>query len=84
MTTQIHGHEVLQMMLASGEAYTSSSLVEAIEKRFGPQARFHTCSTENLTAGELVAFLESKGKFIPREGGFQTAANLMCSDHHSS
>ena len=30
------------------------------------------------------AFLESKGKFIPREGGFQTAANLMCSDHHSS
>ena len=84
MTTQIHGHEVLQMMLAAGDAFTRSSLVEAIEKRFGPQARFHTCSAENMSAVELVSFLESKGKFIPREGGFQTAANLICSDHAPS
>ncbi|VTN10022.1 putative metal-binding protein [Raoultella terrigena] len=57
----IHGHEVLQMMIASGEAYSVASLEAAIVARFGDEARFHTCSGENLTAGELVRFLQNKG-----------------------
>jgi probable metal-binding protein len=77
---QIHGHEVLQMMLASGQTYTRASLVEAIRKKFGAQARFHTCSAENLSAEQLVAFLDSKGKLIPQGDGLQTSADLMC-DH---
>ena len=40
----IHGHEVLNMMLASGERYSIESLEAAIHARFGEQARFHTCS----------------------------------------
>ncbi|GKP40802.1 hypothetical protein NUKP28_44760 [Klebsiella quasipneumoniae] len=62
--SSIHGHEVLQMMLASGECWTAASLEAAIHRRFGAEARFHTCSAENLSAAELVAFLEQKGKFI--------------------
>ena len=53
----IHGHEVLNMMIESGEQYTHASLKAAIKARFGEQARFHTCSAEGMTAGELVAFL---------------------------
>jgi probable metal-binding protein len=75
---QIHGHEVMEMMLASGEVYTRESLVAAITARFGHDARFHTCSAEDMTAVELVAFLDARGKLVPRDGGFQTAANLMC------
>nr|VUD32472.1 putative metal-binding protein [Raoultella sp. NCTC 9187] len=52
----IHGHEVLQMMIASGEPYSVASLEAAIVARFGDEARFHTCSAENLNrwgAGDI-------------------------------
>lgn len=39
----IHGHEVLNMMIESGEQYSNASLEAAITARFGEQARFHTC-----------------------------------------
>ncbi|HCR3984702.1 TPA: YecH family protein [Kluyvera ascorbata] len=74
----IHGHEVLNMMIASGEQYSVESLEAAIHARFGEQARFHTCSAENMTAGELVAFLRNKGKFIPLESGFTTEESKIC------
>lgn len=72
----IHGHEVLNMMIESGEQYTHASLEAAIKARFGEQARFHTCSAEGMTAGELVAFLAAKGKFIPSKDGFSTKNSL--------
>ncbi|MEB6583500.1 YecH family metal-binding protein [Klebsiella quasipneumoniae] len=76
--SSIHGHEVLQMMLASGECWTAASLEAVIHRRFGAEARFHTCSAENLSAADLVAFLEQKGKFIARAAGFTTAENKIC------
>ncbi|HHG8772332.1 TPA: YecH family metal-binding protein [Raoultella planticola] len=74
----IHGHEVLQMMIASGEPYTTAGLESAIIARFGAAARFHTCSAENLTAAELVAFLQEKGKFITVDAGFNTSERKIC------
>ena len=76
--SSIHGHEVLQMMLASGESWTVASLEAAIRRRFGEEERFHTCSAENLSAAQLVAFLEKKGKLIVREEDFTTAENKIC------
>ena len=74
----IHGHEVLQMMIASGERYSVASLEAAIVARFGADARFYTCSAANLSAAELVAFLQSRGKFIAVEDGFNTAESKIC------
>lgn len=74
----IHGHEVLNMMITSGKAYTKASLIADITHRFGADARFHTCSAENMTAEQLVAFLEAKGKFVPQESGFSTLPDLVC------
>ncbi|HHW9302713.1 TPA: YecH family metal-binding protein, partial [Salmonella enterica] len=42
----IHGHEVLNMMIESGEQYSNASLEAAITARFGEHARFHTCSAQ--------------------------------------
>jgi probable metal-binding protein len=75
---QIHGHEVMKMMLRSGKIYTKASLTEEIVKQFGPDTRFHTCSAENLTAGELVEFLDARGKFVSQGDGLQTSSDLMC------
>jgi probable metal-binding protein len=75
---QIHGHEVLQMMLSSGETYTKQSLTVAIINRFGADTRFHTCSAEDLTAEQLVEFLDARGKLVQQNGGLQTSADLLC------
>ena len=74
----IHGHDVLNMMIESGERYTKESLVEAIHARFGEAARFHTCSASEMTAAELVAFLAARGNFIPAADGFSTYESKIC------
>ncbi|ADO48145.1 YecH family metal-binding protein [[Enterobacter] lignolyticus] len=76
--SSVHGHEVLQMMIASGESYTAESLEAAIKAQFGAAARFHTCSAENMSAGELVEFLQRKGKFVPADAGFTTVPEKIC------
>lgn len=75
---QIHGHEVMSMMLKSGAVYTKESLVAEVVAKFGPEARFYTCSAQDLTADDLVALLDRKGKLVARPGGFQTTPDLMC------
>ena len=76
--SSIHGHEVMQMMLESGQPYTENSLKEAIIQRFGADARFHTCSAENMDAEQLIGFLANKGKFIPASNGFITEEKRIC------
>ncbi|MCZ7839324.1 YecH family protein [Leclercia adecarboxylata] len=74
----IHGHDVLTMMIESGEQYSEESLIAAITARFGDEARFHTCSAADMTAAELVAFLAARGKFIPQASGFSTHESKIC------
>ncbi len=78
MVRSVHGHEVLEMMLASGRSFTDQTLEEAILLKFGPGTRFHTCSAENMTAGELVSFLKRRDKFVGTDGGFGTAPDRIC------
>ncbi len=80
MSRQIHGHEVMQMMLRSGNAYTKDSLRTAIHKNFGINAKFYTCSAENMTADELIDFLNARGKFLVENNGFVTRESMIC-DH---
>ena len=68
----------MQMMVESPEPFTRLSLKTAIDSRFGPEARFFTCSAENMTAVELIEFLAQKGKFIDQEGGFSTTQEKIC------
>ena len=75
---QIHGHEVMQMMVDSGKSYTRSSLLTDIVAKFGPSSRFFTCSAADLTPEGIIDFLEAKGKFLACEEGFQGSADLMC------
>ncbi len=78
----IHGHEVMEMMISSKESFTKESLEEAIINKFGKDARFYTCSAQNMTASEIIEFLELRGKFMDSDGGegFQTDPSQIC-DH---
>ncbi|MAT73166.1 MAG: hypothetical protein CMJ58_27080 [Planctomycetaceae bacterium] len=79
-TQEVHGHEVMRMMVESGQAYDADSLEAAIHQRFGEAARFCTCSASGMTARELIAFLQQRGKFVPSGEGFSTEASKIC-DH---
>ena len=78
MTTQIHGHEVMQMMVELDRSFTRESLRAAINDRFGTTARFFTCSAQDMTADQLMDFLADRGKFVERDSGFSTQADRIC------
>jgi probable metal-binding protein len=79
MTNEIHGHEVMGAITASGRLFTRATLTSFISERFGADARFHTCSAGGMTAGELVEFLAKRGKFAGTEEGFTVNPNRVCS-----
>jgi probable metal-binding protein len=76
--TEVHGHEVIAMILESQQAYTRESLARGIVDRFGAETRFFTCSAAGMTAPELVQFLESRGKFMPLADGFTIDPDRVC------
>ena len=78
MTNQVHGHDVIEMMLSSRELYSKDSLTAAIIARFGAATRFHTCSADNMTAAELIEFLAARGKFAESPGGFSIDQDKVC------
>ena len=75
---RVHGHEVMHMMASSGFAYSRESLRAAIHENFGENTRFFTCSADNMSADELISFLESKGKFHPAGAGFGLSTEQIC------
>ena len=78
MTNQIHGHDVLEMMMASKQLYSRESLKEANTEKFGAAASFHTCSAKNMDAGELIEFLVQRGKFTSNTSGFTVDPTTIC------
>ena len=74
----IHAHEVMHMMLESGEAFSRESLARAIVERFGEDATFRSCSAAGMDVDEVIDFLQSRGKFVPMESGFSTAPEKIC------
>ena len=80
MEQSVHGHEILEMMISSGKSYTKETLEKEIIEKFGSDTRFYTCSAENMTARDLIFFLEKRGKFIDGNDGFFTQPEKIC-DH---
>ena len=74
----IHGHDVMHMIADSGRSFAKPELIAEIAWKFGESARFHTCSAENMTAGELVDFLSARGKFLGDEQSMSIDSSAIC------
>ena len=59
-------------------AFSRESLAQAIIERFGADARFCSCSASGMDVEAVITFLESRGKFVAREDGFNTDRNRIC------
>ena len=79
MPEQIHGHEVMQMMIASDRSFTRETLRQAIIEDFGQDARFYTCARQDMSVDQLIDFLNMRDKFVDKGDGFSTSADKMCS-----
>lgn len=77
---QIHGHEVIEMMMTSGKSYSRETLRADIIAKFGSETRFFTCSAEGMTADELITFLEERDKFQGQSESFEFDPSKKC-DH---
>lgn len=76
--TDIHAHEVMHMMLEQDAGFSRESLTQAIIERFGVDARFRSCSASGMDVNAVINFLESRGKFVARDDGFNTAQGKIC------
>lgn len=76
----IHGHEVIEMIVASGRPWRREELAQEIEVRWGATATFHTCSAQGMNAAELIRFLSAQGKFLESEQGVTMDRTKIC-DH---
>ncbi len=79
MSQSVHGHNVLNMLLAEDTSYTLASLKQAVVTEYGEDVRFYTCSQQDLTFDALLAFLLDRQKVV--QDGETIAANRerMCS-----
>jgi probable metal-binding protein len=68
----------MRMMLEQEGGFSRESLARAIVDRFGKEARFHSCSASGMDIQAVIAFLESRGKFVARDDGFNTAEIKIC------
>lgn len=75
---RIHAHEVMHLMLELDTGFSRDSLARAIVERFGADAKFHSCSQDGMGVTEVIDFLESRGKFVARADGFNTAQDKIC------
>jgi probable metal-binding protein len=77
---QIHGHEVMQMLINQDEPKSKLDFKKEVETRFGFDSKFYTCSAENLSVEQLIEFLDKKGKFFyDDDGKISTSPGKMCS-----
>lgn len=81
MSQSIHGHKVMELMLAQGGSYTAESLEQLMNATFGEASRYHTCSHKDMNAKQLIALLAERGKFVEAEQGFTTSESKICSHH---
>jgi probable metal-binding protein len=80
MGESIHGHEIMRLVHEANPPLTPGRLREAVERRFGRDARFHACAGGGMTLDDLLVFLKDRGKVIEVDGVLRTDIGQMC-DH---
>jgi probable metal-binding protein len=68
----------MHMMLEQGGVFSRESLAWAIMERFGKGATFCSCSAAGMDVQAVIDFLESRGKFVAQDDGFNTAQDKIC------
>ena len=80
-TEQIHGHEIIELVAKYPEGIAAGTLADIVAGEFGTGARFFTCSAENMSLPELLAFLADRDKVQLSNGLVFPGGSPAC-EHH--
>jgi probable metal-binding protein len=79
MAATIHGHEILHLIVDADPALTRDRLGQVVERRFGTDCRFHTCSAQGMDLEQLLQFLQDRGKIACVDGTLTADPSRICS-----
>lgn len=82
MTKSIHGHIVLNHILDLGGSESLITLRNWSEACHGLDARYHTCSAQDLTYEGLLQFLLGRKKIEVTGDRVRVTADHVCSHEH--
>ena len=74
----IHGHEVIAMIHSAATPFNRQTLAVEVARRFGSEARFHTCSPGRMTLDQLLDLLVAKGKLCEAGGVLRMDMSKVC------
>ena len=80
-TEQIHGHEIMALVAKYPEGIAVSALADIVAHEFGAGAKFFTCSAENMSLPELLAFLAERDKVQLSDNLVLPGGSPAC-EHH--
>jgi probable metal-binding protein len=79
MSSDIHGHQILTMLMQATQPIQRESLTARVIEMFGEEVTFCTCSQQGLSLDDLLTFLLSKGKIIEQDAGLIGNPAMSCS-----
>lgn len=75
---QIHGHEIMALVAKYPEGVAVSALADIVAHEFGTGVKFFTCSAENMSLPELLAFLGERDKVLLRDNLILPGGSPAC------
>ncbi|MDN3700706.1 YecH family metal-binding protein [Vibrio artabrorum] len=78
MTTEIHAHNVLNLL--SEKSLTREELTQTLAQTYGTEARFHTCKLNGLDLDGLLKFFLKMEKVVVVDNKLCTNRERVC--HH--
>ncbi|MCG9642238.1 YecH family protein [Vibrio sp. Isolate34] len=76
MTTEIHAHNVLNLL--SEKPLTREELTLALAQAYGEEARFHTCKLNGLDLDSLLKFFLKMEKVVVVDDKLCTNRERVC------
>jgi len=76
--TQVHAHEVLNLVGDNDGQLTREQLSAKVVEKFGPGARFFACFAEDLRVEQLLPALFERQKLAETDGKLHLQRQNMC------
>lgn len=76
MTTEIHAHNVLNLL--NEQALTRKELADKLAQEYGSEARFHTCKLNGLDLDALLTFFVKMEKVVVDGEKLKTNMARVC------
>jgi probable metal-binding protein len=80
MSRDVHGHEILERLVAAGGSLPLVALRDAASSAYGHDATYFTCSARGMSFDGLIEFLSARNKVAVEGDTVTVFAENICRD----